>query len=84
MSWYMEPYESSSSADSARSDKDTADALAGFLGAASGVMSAKGAILAGCAVAGPIGGTIAGIGWVGFCAVKSVWIRNALRGKEAI
>lgn len=83
MSWYMEPYESGPAPSSGKWDKDTADAFTALCGGASGVVTMKGAILTGCAVAGPVGGTIAGLGWVGLCAVKSVWIRNALRGKGA-
>ena len=36
MSWYIEPYEGSSSASS--SDEDTGEAITAFLGAASGVV----------------------------------------------
>lgn len=80
MSWYIEPYKGSSTPSS---DRDTGDAAAAFFGAATGLATSKAAFVAGFAVAGPVGATVAGIGWIGISVAKSVWIRNALCGKGA-
>ncbi|GAB4072260.1 hypothetical protein KHC28_01320 [Ancylobacter sonchi] len=80
MSWYMEPIGSERRS---TSTEGAGDAGAMLFGAASGVLTMKGAMLAGAAVGGPFGATLAGIGWVGISAAKSLWIRNALKGTPA-
>lgn len=74
MSWYLEPM------DDANETGDEANAVPCLLGAAGAVLTMKGAVLGGATVAGPVGGALAGIAWVGFGAFRRVLLSQARKG----